>query len=194
MLSDRDKRTLLRIARATVKATVRGASPPTLVPESEALQAPCGAFVTLRNGDHLRGCIGTFVARGPLHETVREMAAAALRDPRFLINPVTAPEVEQLTIEISALSPLEKVDDPLRNIELGRHGIRIDGPYGSGCFLPQVATETGWSLEEFLSQCCAGKAGLQPDAWMSPGVTVYRFEAEVFSEEDVETEEETEEG
>jgi len=185
MLSDNDKRTLLRIAREAVEATVHGTSPPEVRVESEALNAPCGAFVTLKNRGRLRGCIGTFAARGPLHETVREMAAAALQDPRFLTHPVTAEELDQIAIEISALSPLEKVDDPLREIELGRHGIRIDGPYGSGCFLPQVATETGWSLEEFLSQCCAGKAGLRRDAWMLPDVTVYRFEAEVFGEEDV---------
>ncbi|MFO8014846.1 MAG: AmmeMemoRadiSam system protein A [Phycisphaerae bacterium] len=185
MLSDTDKKTLLRIARETVEATVRGGSAPAVPVESEALTAPCGAFVTLRNHGRLRGCIGTFVARGPLHETVREMAAAALQDPRFLIDPVRAPELAEIDIEISVLSPLEKVDDPLREIELGRHGIRIDGPYGSGCFLPQVATETGWSLEEFLSQCCAGKAGLPRDAWMSPNVSVYRFEAEVFGEKDV---------
>jgi len=185
MLSASDKTTLLRIARETVEATVRGGSPPAVSVESEALKALCGAFVTLRNADQLRGCIGTFAARGPLHETVREMAAAALRDPRFLMNPVRPQELPDLDIEISALSPIEKVDDPLREIELGRHGIRIDGPYGSGCFLPQVATETGWSLEEFLSQCCAGKAGLPRDAWMSPDVTVYRFEAEVFGEKDL---------
>jgi len=182
MLSDTDKKTLLRIARETLEATVRGGSAPAVEVESDALNAPCGAFVTLKNQGRLRGCIGTFAARGPLHQAVREMADAALQDPRFLINPVTAEELDEIDIEISVLSPLEKVDDPLREIELGRHGIRIDGPYGSGCFLPQVATEAGWSLEEFLSHCCAGKAGLPPEAWMSPDVTVYRFEAEVFGE------------
>ena len=184
MLSDGDKKTLLRLARETVEATVHGTSPPIVRTESEALNAPCGAFVTLKNRDRLRGCIGTFTARGPLHETVREMAAAALQDPRFLTNPVTPEELGAVALEISVLLPLEKVDDPLREIELGRHGIRIDGPDGSGCFLPQVATETGWALEEFLSQCCAGKAGLPRDAWMSPDVMVYRFEAEVFGEGD----------
>ncbi len=184
MLSESDKQTLLRIARASVEATVRGTSAQDVPVEGEALQAPCGAFVTLKNRGRLRGCIGTFSAQGPLHETVRQMASAALQDPRFLTNPVTPDELEAIDIEISVLLPLEKVDDPLREIELGRHGIRIDGPYGSGCFLPQVATETGWSLEEFLSQCCAGKAGLPMGAWRSPDVTVYRFEAEVFGEAD----------
>lgn len=184
MLSEADKKTLLRIARLSVEAAVRGEPAPQITVESEALLAPCGAFVTLKNHGRLRGCIGTFMASGPLYETVVEMARAALGDPRFLANPVTPGELDDLDIEISALSPLEKVADPLREIELGRHGIRINGPYGSGCFLPQVATETGWSLEEFLSECCRGKAGLSADAWMSPDVNVYRFEADVFGEEE----------
>ena len=184
MLSDGDRKTLLRIARETVKASVTRTAAPAVSVESEALKAPCGAFVTLKNHERLRGCIGNFAARGPLYRTVQEMAVAATRDPRFGYDPVTPGELDAIDIEISVLSPLEKVGDPLRDIELGRHGIRIDGPYGSGCFLPQVATETGWSKEEFLSHCASGKAGMPPDAWQSPDVTVYRFEAEVFGELD----------
>jgi len=184
MLSEGDRKTLLGIARETIKAAVTGRAAPHVAVESEALKTPCGAFVTLKNGGRLRGCIGTFVGHGPLHETVREMASTATRDPRFLGDPVTAGELDRIDIEISVLSPLETVDDPLEDIELGRHGIYVQGPYGSGCFLPQVATETGWSKEEFLSHCCAGKAGLPPDAWKSPAVTVSRFEAEVFGEKE----------
>jgi len=182
MLSENDRKTLLRIARETIKAAVTGLAAPRGAVESQALEAPCGAFVTMKNHGRLRGCIGTFVAHEPLHETVREMASAATRDPRFLGDPVTVGELDQIDIEISVLSPLEEVADPLADIELGRHGIYVQGPYGSGCFLPQVATETGWSKEQFLSHCCAGKAGLPPDAWKSPDVTVSRFEAEVFGE------------
>jgi len=182
MLSESDKKTLLQVARLSVEAAVHGRPAPAVTVESEALQAPGGAFVTLKNHGRLRGCIGTFQSRAPVVETVREMAGAALRDPRFLTQPVTAGELEDIDIEISVLSPLENVADPLRDIEVGRHGIRIDGPHGSGCFLPQVATETGWSLEEFLSECCRMKAGLPANAWASPDVNVYRFEAEVFGE------------
>ena len=185
MLSDDDRRTLLRLARETMKAALGGGSRPAEAAASPALQQPCGCFVTLHNAGRLRGCIGTFAARGPLHATVVQMATAALRDPRFVGNPVMAAELPQIDIEISVLSPLERTKDPMAEVELGRHGIWIEGPYGSGCFLPQVATETGWSKEEFFGQCCAHKAGLPPDAWKWPETTVYRFEAEVFGEKEL---------
>jgi uncharacterized protein len=77
------------------------------------------------------------------------------------------------------LSPLERTTDPL-SLRLGVDGIYIRRGYAAGCFLPQVATETGWTTEEFLSQCCSHKAGLPPDAWKDPKTEVYLFTAEVF--------------
>jgi AmmeMemoRadiSam system protein A len=185
MLSDDDRKTLLRIARQTLAAALGAGSRPPAVEASPALQAPCGCFVTLHNAGQLRGCIGTFTARGPLCQTVAQMATAALRDPRFVTCPVAAGELPQIDIEISVLSPLERTQDPMAEVELGKHGIWIQGPYGSGCFLPQVATETGWSKEEFFGHCCAHKAGLPPDAWKWPETAVYRFEAEVFGEKEL---------
>ncbi len=183
MLSESDRRTLLAIARKTIEARLKGVPPPAVPPGgSDTLEAPCGAFVTLKDRGRLRGCIGTFTARKPLRETIREMAEAALRDPRFAGDPVTAAELPEIDLEISVLSPLEKTSDPLAEIELGRDGIFIEAGFRSGCFLPQVAEETGWSLPEFLANCCTHKAGLEPDAWKRPDVTVYRFEAEVFGE------------
>ena len=184
MLSERERKTLLDLARRTLTALLNGQPVPRAQAESPALQAPGGAFVTLKNRGRLRGCIGTVESPRPLVETVQQMAAAATRDPRFLSNPISTGELADIDIEISVLSPLEKTRDPAKEIELGRHGISINGPYGSGCFLPQVATETGWSKEEFLSKCASMKAGLAPDAWKWPDVTVYRFEAEVFSEKE----------
>jgi AmmeMemoRadiSam system protein A len=182
MLSESDRKLLLRLARMAATAALAGAPTPTVTVDSAALKTPCGAFVTLKNAGRLRGCIGQFGARAPLYQTVQQMAVSATRDPRFVGHPVTLAELDRIHIEISALSPPEKVKDPLADIELGRHGIIIDGPFGSGCFLPQVAAETGWSKEEFLSNCAAHKAGMPADAWKDPGVTVYRFEAEVFGE------------
>lgn len=182
-----EKLTLLRLARDVLGEflkTRKSALDESRYDLTEVLKRPGAAFVTLKNHGRLRGCIGTFLPRAPLYRTVAEMARAAAQDFRFLVNPVTPAELGDIDIEISVLTPLEKVGDPLKEIELGRHGIYIEGEGRSGCFLPQVATETGWSKEEFLSHCAAEKAGLAPDAWKKPGVTVYRFEAHVFGEKE----------
>jgi len=179
-MNDQQKQTLLKVARDTVEAVIRKkkiAKPDSDDPE---LNAPCGCFVTLKNRGRLRGCIGQFTSDGPLIELVAEMAkASATGDPRFLADPITVRELEKLDVEISVLSPLKKTDDPL-SLRLGVDGIYIRQGRASGCFLPQVATETGWSKEEFLSYCCSHKAGLAADAWKDPKTQVYLFTAEAF--------------
>jgi len=179
-MNDQQKQTLLKVARVTVESVIMQQK--ITMPESDdpELNAPCGCFVTLKNGGRLRGCIGQFTSDSPLIELVAEMAkASATGDPRFFADPITAGELEKLDVEISVLSPLKRTDDPL-SLRLGVDGIYIRRGRASGCFLPQVATETGWSKEEFLSYCCAHKAGLAADAWKDPQTQVNLFTAEVF--------------
>ena len=179
-MNDIQKQTLLKVARNTVEAVIR--REPTETPQSDdpELNAPCGCFVTLKNQGRLRGCIGNFTSEGPLIELVAEMAkASATGDPRFFADPITAGELGQLDVEISVLSPLQRTDEPL-SLRLGVDGIYIKKGHASGCFLPQVATETGWSKEKFLSYCCAHKAGLAADAWQEPETEVYLFTADIF--------------
>jgi AmmeMemoRadiSam system protein A len=183
-LNAEQKRLLLTLARRTVEACVTGRPIPDEKPDDPKLAEPCGCFVTLHVAGELRGCIGTFLSQTPLYATIREMAQESLQDTRFLDRPIRPADLDQLEIEISVLSPLEKTDDPL-SLELGKHGIYIKRGYMSGCFLPQVATETGWSKEEFLGYCCSHKAGLPSNAWKDPKTTVYLFTAEVFSEGEV---------
>ncbi len=180
-LTDEQKRILLRLARAVVEAKVAGKSAPAQKSDDPVLQTPRGCFVTLHVDGDLRGCIGTFQAVQPVFDAIREMAAAALQDPRFLNQPLRKDDLPRLQIEISVLSPLERTADPL-SLELGKHGIYIKRGYTSGCFLPQVADETGWTKEQFLSYCCSHKAGLPADAWKDPKTEVYLFTAEVFGE------------
>ena len=179
-MNDQQKQTLLKVARDTVEAVVgRGPAPK---PESDDpdLNAPYGCFVTLKNRGRLRGCIGQFISDSPLVELIAEMAkASATHDPRFLADPIISGELKHLDVEISVLSPLKRTDDPL-SLRLGVDGIYIKKGRASGCFLPQVAPEAGWSREEFLSHCCAHKAGLAPDAWRDPETEVHLFTAEVF--------------
>ncbi|MEE9370530.1 MAG: AmmeMemoRadiSam system protein A [Sedimentisphaerales bacterium] len=179
-MEDTQRQILLKTARDTVEACLTGSSLPKPKSDDPQLNAPCGCFVTLKNQGRLRGCIGQFTSEGPLIELIVDMAkASATGDPRFLADPITPDELEQLDIEISVLSPLQRTDDPL-SLQLGVDGIYIKRGCTSGCFLPQVATETGWSKEEFLSYCCAHKAGLPADAWKDPKTEVYLFTAEVF--------------
>ncbi len=81
------------------------------------------------------------------------------------------------------LSPLEKVDSP-QKIKMGTHGVLVRRGFNSGVFLPQVATETGWTRDEFLSYLCSHKAGLAADAWKDKSTELFTFTASVFSEKE----------
>ena len=182
-MDDKQKQTLLKVARDTVEAVIKGE--PTEAPQSDdpELNAPCGCFVTLKNHSRLRGCIGQFISDSPLIELVGQMGkSSATGDPRFFGDPISAGELDQFDVEISVLSPLQRTNEPL-SLRLGVDGIYIKKGRVSGCFLPQVATETGWSKEEFLSYCCAHKAGLAADAWRDPETEVNLFTADVFGAE-----------
>ena len=179
-MNSAQKQTLLKVVRDTVEAVITGGSVPEPKSDEPGLNAHCGCFVTLKNRGRLRGCIGQFVSEVPLIELVVEMAkASATGDPRFFAEPITEAELDQLDIEISVLSPLKRTDEPL-SLRLGIDGIYIKRGTAAGCFLPQVAEETGWSKEEFLSYCCAHKAGLSADVWKDAATEVYLFTAEVF--------------
>ena len=180
MLSRESKIFLLKLARDTIYSYVReGVLPPVPQVNDPQLLEKRGAFVTLKIKERLRGCIGTFVADTPLMEVVIDMAkAAATEDPRFA--PVMPEELDQISIEISVLSPLRKISD-INEIEVGKHGIYIKRPPYRGVLLPQVAVEWGWDLMEFLDQTCF-KAGLPEGCWKDPDTTVEIFEAEVFDE------------
>jgi AmmeMemoRadiSam system protein A len=179
-MNDEQRQILLKTAFETVKAAVTGRRPGPVRSDDPDLNAKCGCFVTLKTHGALRGCIGQFVSEVPLIELVREMAiSSATADSRFFGNQLRASELDDLEIEISVLSPLQRTDDPL-SLRVGVDGIYIKRGFSSGCFLPQVAIETGWSKEEFLSYCCAHKAGLRSDVWKDPETEVYLFTAEVF--------------
>ncbi|MCE5278576.1 MAG: AmmeMemoRadiSam system protein A [Planctomycetaceae bacterium] len=181
-IQEHHRQELLALARRAVEAAVRGQG---LIkpPSAEGIAGEIrGCFVTLKNGPHLRGCIGTFQPRAPLGRLICEMAlAAATQDPRFFHDPVTPDELPALRVEVSVLSPLELTDDPA-SLTVGVHGIYIVRDGYAGCFLPEVATEMGWSAREFLDNCCSHKAGLPPGAWRDGDTQVYLFTSEKFEE------------
>ncbi len=183
-LNNEQKKELLRIARQTVETFVRTGQMPEFKVTDKRLAWKEGAFVTLRKNEQLRGCIGQIIPTDkPLWQVVRDMAVAACsQDHRF--SPVTEDELPEIDYEVSVLSRPEPIDD-WRKIELGKHGVIVKRGFHSGVFLPQVADETGWSREEFLSQLCWQKAGLPPDCYRDPDTKLEVFTAQVFSEKDI---------
>ncbi|MBU0489339.1 MAG: AmmeMemoRadiSam system protein B [Bacteroidetes bacterium] len=181
-LSEKEKAQLLKLARETIQEYLKTGK--TLVVDSAtystALHAEAGAFVTLHKNGNLRGCIGLFSAKEPLYKVVQQMAiASATKDSRF--DRVKPEELDSIDLEISVLSPMKKIQSA-DEIELGKHGIYIKKGFSAGTFLPQVATETGWSLDEFLGHCSRDKAGIGWDGWKSADVFVYT--ALVFGEKE----------
>lgn len=148
-----------------------------------------GVFVTLNTikpTHELRGCIGFPYPHDPLVEsTIRAAIYAATDDPRF--PPVTPREFyDSITVEVTVLTPPKPLPTSDRKklpemVQVGRHGLIIEGRGTSGLLLPQVATEWNWDSSEFLTNCCL-KAGLPPDSWLLDGISVKVFEGEIFEE------------
>ncbi|MDY0186345.1 MAG: AmmeMemoRadiSam system protein A [Syntrophus sp. (in: bacteria)] len=182
-LSEGEKRALLEIVRSTIegKLQVRGEFCETQgdsrIPS--VLQEKRGVFVTLKKRGQLRGCIGYIQPFRPLEQAVKEMAlAAAFQDPRF--SPLSRDELGEISVEISVLSPLKRIEHP-EEIEVGKHGLYIVLGKHSGLLLPQVATEYGWDSLTFLEETCY-KAGLPNDAWQDERAVIYAFSAEIIEE------------
>ncbi|OGC39639.1 AMMECR1 domain-containing protein [candidate division WOR-3 bacterium RBG_13_43_14] len=176
-LSENDKKLLKKIALESIEAAVRGKKCPEYKNLTGKLTAEYGAFVTITKFGNLRGCIGHIIGDQPLYKTIIEMAkAAALQDPRF--PPVTEKELKDIEIEISIMTPVVPVQN-FKDIVIGRDGLIIKRGYNQGLLLPQVASEYGWTTEEFLEETC-NKAGLPADAYKLEGTQVFKFSAEVF--------------
>jgi AmmeMemoRadiSam system protein B/AmmeMemoRadiSam system protein A len=192
-LTDDEKRTLLRLARMSLEASVRkGRFDPegiVSIPMTPSLERKAGAFVTLKcksgpegtcsgHGDELRGCIGTLEPSSSVYDVVAHRAAsAALEDTRFP-HSVTVEELPSITVEVSVLTPPRPVKSA-DEIVIGRHGIILSNGWNRATFLPQVAPEQGWDRETTLRHL-AQKAGLPAEAWKKSEYQVY--EAIVFSE------------
>jgi hypothetical protein len=181
-LSDKDKRVLLQISRETLESYLPERKKKDLNTEDYGpdLQFKTGAFVSLKKNGKLRGCIGSFRPESSLFNMVQTLTiASATEDTRFL--PVQRKELEEIDIEISVLTPMKKIEDPSQ-IVLGKHGIYITKDGRSGTFLPQVASETGWNLEEFLGHCARDKARIGWEGWKDADIFIY--EAIVFGEKE----------
>jgi AmmeMemoRadiSam system protein A len=177
-LCEADRRAALQLARMAVVEAVSHRKLPDVFPREGVFAERHAVFVTLHVRDRLQGCIGVIEAKEPLGEAiVRCAASAALEDPRFA--PMKQEQLDELSIEISLLSPMEPIDPEA--IEIGHHGLFVHLHAKRGLLLPQVAIEHRLTREQFLAETCR-KAGLQREAWRDPEARLLGFTCEVFSE------------
>jgi AmmeMemoRadiSam system protein A len=180
-----EQQQLLAIARESIRHGLETGTPSPIKLDTlpASLREIRATFVTLEEGGQLRGCIGTITASLPLAEDVAQRAyAAAFGDPRF--PPVQAPELGQLRISISVLTPPEPLvfgseAELVAQIQPGVDGLIFEAGRNRGVFLPSV-WEALPDRHDFLRHL-KRKAGL-PFGYWSGSVRVYRYRTEYFSE------------
>ena len=186
--SHSEKQFLLKTARQAIETILQGDKLPPLKLEElpPALRELGACFVTLSIAGQLRGCVGSIQARQALIDDVRDRAiGAAFGDPRF--PALTAPELEDLEIEISTLTkpqPLlyEDPDDLIRKLRIGIDGVILKDQFRRATFLPQVWEKLP-DPDLFLSRLCQ-KMGLAADTWRHDKLEVEIYQVEKFAEMD----------
>lgn len=170
---------LIRIARTTLQDYITSDITPQFKPLTPTLEQEYGVFVTLKKKGELRGCIGYVQGFKPLYQAVVDMViAASSEDPRF--PRVTKPELENIDIEITVMTPLKQISS-IDEIIVGKHGLVIKRGGRSGLLLPQVATEYNWDRKTFLEHTC-WKAGLPENAWQDKETEIYIFSGTIIEE------------
>ena len=186
MLAIKDGEKAVKLAREIVERYTRKEELPKLENYSGVFDEKRGVFVTINTypTHNLRGCIGIPEPIMPLKNAIKEAAVSATHDPRF--PPLKENELDNIVIEVTILTKpqLVKVNKPqeyLEKIKIGRDGLIAEQGFYRGLLLPQVPVEQGWDVEEFLSHTC-WKAGLPFDAWFDENTKIYKFEGQIFTE------------
>ncbi|HUU48262.1 MAG TPA: TIGR00296 family protein [Nitrosopumilaceae archaeon] len=185
-ISEKDGQILVKTARMIITEYLKNGSDKELDQKfQEDFSFKSGVFVTLKNPNGLRGCIGYPLPDKKLFNALKDASiAAAMEDPRF--PPVKFEELDSITVEVTILSPPTriKVDNSqeyLSKIKIGQDGLIVKYGYNSGLLLPQVPIEYGWNEREYLEHTCE-KAGLPRDFWKNNEIEIQKFEGMVFRE------------
>jgi len=186
-LSNDDGNILVKTARSIVTEYLKNGTKPNLEKEfKNKFSFKSGVFVTLNDTLGLRGCIGYPLPDKLLFDALEDAAiSAATEDTRFL--PVKYKELDSISFEVTVLTPPKKIvvnkpEEYLSKIKVGRDGLIVKHGFYSGLLLPQVPTEYGWNEKEFLEYTCE-KAGLPKNYWRNPDIEIQKFEGTVFKEE-----------
>lgn len=142
------------LAKTTVESYIKtGKIPP--LPENiskKFLTEKAGVFVSIYNGEELRGCIGTYLPTEPniAEEIIGNAVAAATRDYRF--QPITKKELAELSYSVYILEEPREIKS-LEELDPKKYGILIKSETGkSGLLLPDL--EGIDTVEKQLSAVC----------------------------------------
>ena len=182
------RQVLIGLARAVIRRSVENPTAPAPLKFQggipRVLRAQRATFVTLRIGEHLRGCRGSLTPQRSLVDDVVENARkAAFDDPRF--PPLTRDELDRLNFHISVLSTPRPIHAASEAELAGALRPDVDGLIirdgrQQALFLPSV-----WEMirdpVSFIREL-KQKAGLPPDRW-SPTLEAFRFVTESFGDD-----------
>ena len=180
-LTDAQGGTLLKVARSALEHALGGERMP--LPDEGWLYKPGATFVTLKQDDDLRGCIGSLAAERPLGEDVQENAVAAgFRDPRF--GALQAHELDLTRIEVTLLSELEPFEAKteaacLSALRPGVDGLVIAWGWRRATFIPQMWEQLP-DPKDFL-RYLKRKAGMPQEFWHE-SMKLHRFTAAKWKE------------
>ena len=187
MYSLEDGKELINLAKESIKTHFSDKEPDISQETKDKYSEKSGVFVTLHKEGQLRGCIGFTEPIYPLYEAIIKAATSAgFNDPRF--PQLQQDEIDSIAFEVSILTPpqlirVNRPEDYLKQIQIGKDGLIIKAGVYSGLLLPQVAVEYNWDVETFLRQTCM-KASLSYEAWQNLSHQIYKFQAQIFSEEE----------
>lgn len=181
LLTFEDGARAVELAREAVEAYVENGQREQPGSMREAFYQRTGALVRLesRTG-RLRGCAGSYDSSEQLGHSIVEAAIAAASGDSCG-SEVEAPELDDLRVSACGVANVVLTDDPAADLEVGTHGVAVDGRGSHGWLYPTVPLDNGWSRFEYLDRTCR-KAGLPTGAWESEDVMVTLFEGQVFRE------------
>jgi AmmeMemoRadiSam system protein A len=163
----------VKLAKNTVEIYFKtGKIPP--LPDNlpkKFLTSRAGVFVSIYNGEDLRGCIGTYLPTEPnlAEEIIQNSISAATGDYRF--QPITEKELSKLFYSVYVLEEPREIKS-LKELNPKKYGILIKSETGkSGLLLPDL--EGINTVEEQLRAVCR-KCGVNLSR---EKITVFKFSA-----------------
>jgi hypothetical protein len=182
-LSYEDGARTVQLAREAVESFVLNGQREHPGSMRDAFYERTGAFVRLtstRGRGRLRGCAGAYRGNDQLGHAIVDAAiqAASVNSCGSEVEPA---ELDNIAISVCTVRNHVLTNDPLADLELGKHGVAIDGGDDHAWLYPTIPVENGWSAEEFLSRACR-KAGLSPFAWREEDTVVTLIDGQVFRE------------